>query len=129
MRVVFSVLAILCIFGLAAHGQKAKSKSHIVWTPFYNGETFLGLSDHERMMYATGLTDGFIGSGLFDASDESVAGLVSCVKGMSNNQITAIFTKYVNDHPENWHYPMSIQAFNALDAACPGKLKTASQRE
>lgn len=123
MRFALFVITILCMFGLVARGQRESSKPHVAWTPFYNAETFLGLSDADRMMYATGLMDGFMGSALFGSNDEAVAALVSCAKGMTNSQISGIFTKYVKDHPETWHYPMNVEAFNAFHAVCPGKLK------
>jgi len=41
---------------------------------------------------------------------------------MDSKQVLAIITKYVKDHPEVWHLPLSIEAFNALNAACPGGL-------
>jgi hypothetical protein len=126
MRVGFCVFAVICIFGVAAHGQKDNSKPHrfiVEPTSFVKAEAFVDLSKADRMMYTSGLIDGFFASALFGGNDASVAGLNSCLKEMDSEQVTAILTKYVKDHPERWHYPMSIEAFSALNDACPGGLK------
>jgi hypothetical protein len=67
--------------------------------------------------------DGFYASVFFGATDETVANLNSCTKDMDSKQISAIITKYVKDHPESWHLPLSVEAYNALNTACPGGLQ------
>jgi Ssp1 endopeptidase immunity protein Rap1a len=81
------------------------------------------MDESNRVVYITGLMDGFFASGAFGATGETVAALDSCTKGMDNKQVSAIITKYVKDHPEAWHQPLSIEAFNALNTvACHGGL-------
>ncbi len=82
------------------------------------------MSEADRMLYTSGLMDGFFASALFGASGETVASLSSCTRDMDSKQVSAIITKYVKDHPESWHLPLSVEAYNALNAACPGMLKT-----
>jgi hypothetical protein len=126
MKPAFCVLALLCLFSVTVQGQKEKEKPRQMRSPsyFYKAEMFLEVNEVSRETYTTGLMDGFYASGMFGASDETVDSLDSCTKGMDSKQLAAIIEKYVKDHPEGWHHPLSVQAFNALNGACPGQLKT-----
>jgi hypothetical protein len=126
MKAAFCVLAVLCVFAVAAQEQQEKkSAPQIINSPSYflKAEGFIEMREVDRMSYINGLMDGFFASALFGATDKTVANLSSCTKDMDSKQISAIITKYVNDHPESWHLPLSVDAFNALSAACPGGLK------
>lgn len=125
MKPALCVLALVFLFAVVTQGQKEQGKPRTVVTPtyYYKAEEFLELSDADRMVYTAGLMDGFYASGLFGASDEIVAKLNSCSKTMDSKQVSAIITKYVKDHPEAWHLPLSIEGFNALNTACPGSLR------
>jgi hypothetical protein len=39
--------------------------------------------------------------------------------GKTITQITAIVDKYVSEHPETWHRPATLEAYDALKSACP----------
>jgi len=80
------------------------------------------MEETERITYVKGLMDGFYASGMFGAPDETMTKLDACTKGMDSKQLTAIILKHVKDHPETWHQPLSIEAYNALNGACPGVL-------
>jgi hypothetical protein len=120
------VLALLCVLSVAAQEQKGKKEyTRVLLSPphFFKAEDFVDLSEDDRLMYTIGLMDGFSGSALFGATDETVATLTSCTKDMDSKQLSAIITKYVKDHPESWQYPLSLEAYNALSSACHGGLK------
>jgi len=125
LHVAFYALCILCIFGVVAYAQKQQSKPRAHRLPVYylTAENFNGLSDDDQTMYVTGLMDGFLGLGLFGASDEAVAGLTTCTLGMDVNQATATILKWAKDHPEYRQYPMSVVGYDALLNACPGVMK------
>jgi hypothetical protein len=123
MKLALCILAVICVFAVATRGQKVIPRRITEPARYYNGEQFLELNENDRMVYTIGLMDGFYGSGLFGATNETVASLSLCTKDMDAKQISAIITKYVKDRPENWHVPLSIEAFNALNVACPGGLK------
>ena len=101
MKTCLCLLALLCSFAPATDGQQPNSDSRTFPTPtcFLKAGKFLELGESERLSYTTGLLDGFYGSGMFAASDDSVASLNSCTKGMDSKQVTAIVLKYVSDHP------------------------------
>jgi hypothetical protein len=90
---------------------------------YYKAEDFTEMTDAARVFYTAGLMDGFYASVLFGATDKTVANLHLCTKDMDSKQVSAIITKYLKDHPESWHLPLSVEAHNALNAACPGVLK------
>lgn len=124
------LLASVLLTVLPAIGQKQTKKPRILFTPpaFINGETFLNMSDADQTTYAMGLMDGFYASAFFGATDETVTNLSSCIQPMDSKQISAIFSKYVKDHPEQWHLPLSILAYNALNKACPGGLRVIANK-
>jgi hypothetical protein len=122
MKTAFCVLAVLCFFVAAQEGKRNTQRTFRTPPNFYKAEEFVEMSESSRMFYTSGLMDGFYASALFGATDKTVANLASCTGEMDSQQISAIITKYVKDHPEKWH-PLSIEAWNALNSACPGQLK------
>jgi len=124
MKAAFCILAVLCVFAVAAQEQKGKKGTQRVLPSYYvKAEGFIEMSEADRILYTGGLMDGFFASALFGATKATVANLSSCTKDMDRKQISAIITKYVKDHPESWHLPLSVEAFNALNAACPGRMR------
>jgi hypothetical protein len=121
MNLTFFVIIGLCVFAVAVHGQKEPRK---VLVPFiYKAEAFLDLDENAKIMYTSGLVDGFLASSLFGASDETVTDVKACLKNMDTTQLAAIFTKYVKENPEGWQNPTSVLGFNALVGTCPGVIK------
>src|ERR1700674_3237964 len=108
MRTAFCVLVVLCFF-VAAQEQGKKNTLRTFRTPpnYYKAEEFVEMSEASRMFYTSGLMDGFYASALFGATDKTVANLSSCTGEMDSKQVSAIIAKYVKDHPESWHLPLS----------------------
>jgi hypothetical protein len=117
MKAAFCILAVLSVLTATSQEQPQKkgSSPRIIYGPpyFYKAEAFIEMSEADRMLYTSGLMDGFFASSLFGASDKTVETLSSCTKSMDANQLSAIITKYVKDHPESWHLPLSVEAFKA----------------
>jgi hypothetical protein len=125
--IAFGAVGVLCVLaGTAQERKEKKDATRILYAPpyFYKAEGFIELSEADRILYTSGLIDGFFASAFFGASDATVANLASCTMGMDSKQISAIITKYVKDHPESWHLPLSVEAYKALNASCPGGLRT-----
>jgi len=121
MKAAFRVVIVLCVLAVAAQEQKGKKGTPRVFNePYYNykAESYVEMSEADRMLYTSGLMDGFFASALFGASDKAVANFSSCTRDMDTKQVSAIITKYVKDHPESWHLALSVEAYNALSAAC-----------
>jgi hypothetical protein len=111
---------LFCLFAVVAHGQKERLIN--IPTFFEKAQDYRDLPESERKAYTTGLMDGFYGSAMLGPDGKGAEKLDACTKGMDSKQITAIISKYVEDHPEGWNYPLSMQAYNAMNKACPGGL-------
>jgi hypothetical protein len=118
MKLAICVLVALGLWAFPTSGQKQKTIA--IPTYFVKAEAFVELGESERQTYTTGLIDGFFGAALFGADNEAAERLNACTKSMDSKQISAIILKYVKDHPEGWNLPLSMQAYNAMNGACPG---------
>jgi hypothetical protein len=114
-------LCILTALGLSALATDGQQKGRVspMPTSYIKAGKFLELTEVERVAYTMGLLDGFYGSALFDATDEAVDRLNSCTKEMDSKQMTAVISKFVTDHPEKWHLPLSMGAYDAINSVCP----------
>jgi len=126
LKVILSIFAFMAVLSARPRqAQTEKPKSRVINSPTYfvKSEGFLELSEADRATYTAGLMDGFFASTLFGATEGTVQNLHSCTEGMDLKQISAIITKYLKDNPESWHVPLSVEAHNALNKACPGVLR------
>lgn len=123
MKPALFVCLVLSIFVVPSEPQN-KSTPDKVYIPLYlvSAGDFLEMAEADRVTYMIGFMDGLYGSGFFGASDAALVRLKSCTSGMNTKQFAAIVTKYVKDHPGNWHYPLPIEAVEALNASCHGGL-------
>jgi hypothetical protein len=112
---------IVCLCAVAAFAQKEQAIT--IPTFFEKAQDYRDVPDFERKAYTTGLMDGFYGAAMFGPHGKGAQKLEACSKNMDIKQVTAIISKYVDDHPEGWNYPLSMQAYNALNNACPGGLR------
>jgi hypothetical protein len=96
---------------------------------FYKGRDYRALSDLERRRYAAGVVDGMLLAPTFGAPNpiSEAAGsttryrwLTQCVTDMTDDQVAAIISKYLDAHPEHWHQDAHLSAYRALLDACPG---------
>lgn len=124
MKACLWAFAVLCVSALVMDGHQVKGEGRTYPTPtcYVKAGKFLELQEYERVYYISGLMDGFYASAMFGASDETVGMVNLCAKDMDINQVTAIVSKYVKDHPQWWHLPLSVEAYNALNDACAGGL-------
>jgi len=129
MKIALWVLLIVCVLAITTQAQKSKQRCVSEPIAYLNGEQFLELAEPDWTMYATGLMDGFYAATLFGASDQTMESFKVCTKEMDNQQIDAIFTNYVKDHPEYWQIPMSIDAYKAMTRACHGGLKVVDPKK
>ncbi len=98
MKLAHCVLVGLCMSAVVVvRGQDHNKTDRIVKTPqsFVKAGPFLEMKEADRILYASGLMDGFFASAFWGASDETVAFLASCTRGMTDKQVSAIIVKYV----------------------------------
>jgi hypothetical protein len=72
-------------------------------------------------MYAVGLVDGMLTAPIFEASKKQTQWLEQCVVSMSNEQVGAIFDKFLRDNPGRWQEQMNILGWVAMKSACPSQ--------
>jgi hypothetical protein len=124
-EVVMSNKFILFVFGLLmllttlAYPQSIQQGSF--HPGFFDGNKYLKLSSVERGCYVSGIIDGFFGAPLIqdEASTPVFGWLQPCIGSMTILQVKSIIDKYMQTHPEQWHYPMNGLVFNAIFEICP----------
>ena len=86
---------------------------------FSTGEQFLSMSETEKSAFSMGTVNGMLLAPLFGAPKEQMLRIETCLVGMTNSQVTAIFEKYLRDNPSRWHQTPHVPMYSALIQACP----------
>ena len=107
--IILLALVIGFFFGAGAWGEYVLGKFRAV------GNQYKQVEESGRTNYVTGLLDGIELGSILDK--EEISQLKDYVSQMSINQIKAIVEKYMNEHPEKWHYPVAPLIFQALRKA------------
>ena len=89
---------------------------------FYTGKDFFEMSDTEKRAFATGAVNGMLVAPLFGAPEERVGWLKSCTANLSDEQLSSILTRYINNDPRQSTMSLNVVTFNAMKDACE-KLK------
>jgi hypothetical protein len=118
MRV--SVIATLVIIGcLAATGADPAEPNVNVRNGFLTGNTWRNADVNSKTAYVLGAVDSVYSAALFGANEQLIDSFASCQKSMTGDQVTAVVDKFLNDHPEMWHYAMAVLVVDAVRATCP----------
>ncbi|HAF21424.1 MAG TPA: hypothetical protein DCK93_00695 [Blastocatellia bacterium] len=112
-----AILLISCIPGYT------NPQAGTVSNGFMKGKDYLDMTANEKRAYAMGAINGMLVAPFFAAPKEKVAWLETCAVNMSDEQVAAIFTKYIRDHPAEWHYGLNVLSFSAMRDACPASKK------
>ena len=110
-----AILLIACIPGYT-NPQKGTA---LISDGFMKGKDYLDMTANEKRAYAMGAINGMLVAPLFVAPKEKMAWLETCSVNMTDEQVAAILTKYIRDHPAEWHYGMNVLSFSAMIDACP----------
>jgi hypothetical protein len=71
----------------------------------------------EKWAYAMGAVNGMHNAPMFGAPENRTKWFDDFLAGMTNEQVAAIITKFLNDNPERWHEPLNILTYDALEHA------------
>jgi hypothetical protein len=115
MKKLLTIILLLASIPVYAHLQQRVSVS----SGFLKGKDYLDFTTEEKRAYAMGVMNGMLVAPLLGAPEEKVAWLEKCTTEMTDEQIAAIITKYLNDHPGDWHRQMNVLSLNAMIATCP----------
>ena len=81
-----------------------------------SGQAFLELAEYDREVYVTGVNDAYNWS--YMAGFERMKWLVPCVRNRKSQQLSAMFSKWLQDNPERWHEPAAKLFPFAMFAVC-----------
>jgi hypothetical protein len=73
-----------------------------------SGATYRNLSEEIRGVYVFGVVSGLRASETFGGDKQVIDTFFRCVNGMSGEQQRAIVDRYLETHPQNWQYDMSV---------------------
>jgi len=101
--ILFLVLVLLFLMLLTNGLQGEEKEQTVIVSSFVNGNRYLELSKESRTFYVLGLIDMFY-SRTFYSNPEKYSYITDFTKDMTFGQIMAIFDKYLEEHPEKWHF-------------------------
>ena len=123
VSVVFLLLPLSPFEGQSQTSPPGDNDAVVIHNGFITGQQFRDLPDVARKFYAAGIVDGVFLAPLFGASKPRLEWLEGCVVGMTDVQIAAIISKYLDDNPARWHQSVHAAAYSALRQSCPNAPK------
>lgn len=114
----FTSLLVLAAFVSAAPIPGFAAGQDNIRSGFSTGEKYLNMTAAQKRYYSMGIVNGMLLAPLFGAPKENMAGLESCISGMTDTQVAAILTDYLNKHPAQWNDTPHVPMYKALMEAC-----------
>lgn len=109
-----AIIAILIVILLSSSTLYASEGTVRIQDGFLTGQHYIGLSQSEQTYIAMGIIDGFLLAPFFGAPKERMKWFESLLENMTNVQVAAILSKYLEDNPGSWHYPLHLLMYNAI---------------
>lgn len=75
------------------------------------------MTEFEKRAYAMGAINGMLIGPFFGAPKDKMQWLESYVENMTDEQVAAIFTKYLKDNPGRWHDGLHVLMYMAIKEA------------
>jgi hypothetical protein len=121
MKQLLPLAALVALLGvLAGAGIHARSQQTVSIGPgFFTGKDYLDMTDNERRAYATGAINGMLVAPFFGAPPDNLNWLKTCTAKVSDEDLAAIITKYINSQESQLNYNLNVLTFNALRNTCP----------
>jgi len=98
--ILFLILMLLFLALLTNYSQGQEEEKTV---SFLTGNSYLRLDEGHKLSYVGGLVDMLLIS-VEMYIPELLPYLEETIKDMSGQQIKAIFDKYLEEYPEEWHY-------------------------
>jgi len=89
----------------------------LIHNGFGTGLDYVGMTHAEKRAYVMGAINGMMVAPLFGGSREEMKWLEDFVENMTDVQVAAIFSKYLEDNPEKWHDGLHLLFFSAMSVA------------
>ena len=113
MRQLVTILGFLFCFSAQASNQDI-----LVHNGFATGQKYLEMNVAQKKAYAMGAMDGMLLAPLMGAPKKDMAWLETCAENMTDVQVAAILTKYLENNPGQWHESAHVSMFSAMMDAC-----------
>jgi hypothetical protein len=91
----------------------------LIHNGFGTGLDYMQMPDTRKQAYAMGVIDGMLLAPLFGAPKSNMRWFESCVENMTDIQVAAILTKYLEKNPGRWHQTTHALMFSATKEVCP----------
>jgi|GEM_PF-5021130 len=85
---------------------------------FLKGNDFRQRSEAEKTAYLMGVWDGYMFAPAIGGKAKNDQILYDCIPNLLADQLLAIVNKYMDEHPENWGWPMNLIVYAALPKSC-----------
>jgi|TARA_B100000959_G_scaffold16057_1_gene15735 hypothetical protein len=76
------------------------------------------LSENEQKCFLVGAVEGMGFSTFALSADKENHWFIKCYEKMEFTQVEAIFKKYINEHPEKWHFSVISLLVESMSEAC-----------
>ncbi len=84
---------------------------------FGTGQDYLKMNQSQKSAYAMGAINGMIIAPLFGAPKDKIGWLESYVENMTDEQVAAILSKYLQNNPGRWHDGLHLLMYSAIKEA------------
>lgn len=112
-----SRLIAFCLAFLAATAVFAADEPVWIHNGFGTGRDYIAMSEPQKRAYAMGAINGMIIAPLLGAPKSKMAWLESYVENMTDVQVAAILSKYLQDNPGRWHDGLHVLMYSAIKEA------------
>lgn len=109
-------LLLICASLFAQPGPTVPAGT-IIKAGFGTGREYLKMTEAQKWAYAMGAVNGMHNAPLFGAPENRTKWFDEYLAGMTNDQVAAIITKFLNDNPGRWHEPLNILSYTAIEDA------------
>ena len=110
---------VLCFTLVVSIPSFAADEGVLIHNGFGTGQAYLEMSSAQKRAYAMGVINGMLLAPLFSAPKKAMLWLESCAVNMTDSQVAAILTKYLEQNPGRWHETPHAPMFVAMKDACP----------
>jgi c-di-AMP phosphodiesterase-like protein len=93
------------------------AKEVFIHNGFGTGQDYIKMTSAEKRAYAMGAINGMLLAPMFGASKDKMRWMESYVENMTDEQVVAILSKYLEDNPGRWHDGLHILMYSALKEA------------
>jgi hypothetical protein len=112
-----AILMMSLVIFLSATIIIAADQGVLIHNGFGTGQDYIKMNQSQKRVYAMGAINGILLAPLFGASKEKMLWFESYVENMTDEQVAAILSKYLEDNPGRWHDGLHILMFSAIKEA------------